>query len=448
MNLYKNAFKTRWLPLMLLLILATAAFGVSAQDAQTLTISFPGDPRSETVNALINDFVAMKAEQGVTVEVTINEPTEGYDDQLLLDFSAGVGPDVFSVSAEAMGELVEAGLILPLDDYVAAWEDWANFPSGMQLMGSYNDSAYAIMYVTDTRVLFYRNDVFEAAGLPVPWNPTSWEEIFAAAEQIQTNVPDVIPMMVESGTIWGEGTTIDGFFMLFKGIGGELIDAADGKWIVESPALLESFRFYERMFGEDYAAAEPFMEPEPWVFYLQEGLAQGNVGFGVVVSVFWDLVAPDSTWAPVENRDELIGWAPMPSKEPGAGVNGWDFVGMGGGWGWAIGAETQNPELAWEFLQYMGSAENISRYIDGVGGVPSRSDAETSDFNMAIAEQVLPYQSFRPGDPNYPRVSEQIQIATERILLGEATAEEAMALFAEAVEGIVGADNVKRLPLE
>jgi multiple sugar transport system substrate-binding protein len=121
---------------------------------------------------------------------------------------------------------------------------------------------------------------------------------------------------------------------------------------------------------------------------------------------------------------------------------------MGGGWGWAIGADTENPELAWELLQYMGSAENISRYIDGVGGVPSRSDAETSDFNMAIAEQVLPYQSFRPGDPNYPRVSEQIQIATERILLGEATAEEAMALFAEAVEGIVGADNVKRLPLE
>jgi multiple sugar transport system substrate-binding protein len=438
----------RLLPLMLLLALVAGTFGVSAQETQTLTISFPGDPRSATVNALIADFVAMKAEQGITVEVTINEPTEGYDDQLLLDFSAGVGPDVFSVSAEAMPELVQAGLILSLDDYVAAWEDWANFPPGMQLMGSVEDSVYAVMYVTDTRVLFYRTDVFEQAGLPVPWSPTSWEDIFAAAEQIKTNVPDVIPMMVEAGTIWGEGTTIDGFFMLFKGAGGDLIDPVDGKWIVESPAMLDAFSFYERMFSEGYSQPEPFMEPEPWVFYLQEGMAKGKVGMGVVVSVLWDLVAPDSTWAPIENRDEVMSWTPMPAREPGAGVNGWDFVGMGGGWGWAIGADTQNPELAWEFVQYMTSAENVSRYIDGVGGVPSRSDAETSDFNMAIAEQVLPYQSFRPGDPNYPRVSEQIQIATERILLGEATAAEAMALFAEAVEGIVGADNVKRIAVE
>lgn len=434
--------------LLLLLIIFTAAFSVSAQETQTLTISFPGDPRSDTVNALIDSFVEMKAEQGVTVTVEVNEPTEGYDDQLLLDFSAGVGPDVFSVSAEAIPELVEAGLIMPLDDLLADWSEWENFPPGMQLMPSVDGSTYAVMYVTDTRVLFYRTDIFEQAGLPVPWQPTSWEDVFAAAEQIKTNVPDVIPMMVESGTIWGEGTTIDGFFMLLKGAGGELLDPTDGKWIVESPAILQSLEFYERMFGEEYAAPEPFMEPEPWVFYLQEGIAEGNVGMGVVVSVLWDLVAPDSDWAPIENRDDVLAWTPMPAREPGAGVNGWDFVGMGGGWGWAISADTDNPELAWEFVQFMSSAENIARYIDGVGGVPSRSDAETSDFNMAIAEQVLPYQSFRPGHPDYPRVSEQIQIATERILLGEATAAEAMALFAEAVEGIVGADNVKRLPLE
>jgi hypothetical protein len=96
----------------------------------------------------------------------------------------------------------------------------------------------------------------------------------------------------------------------------------------------------------------------------------------------------------------------------------------------------------------MTSADSVSRYTGVIGSVPARVDAPTSDFNAALAEQVLPYQSFRPGDENYNRVSEQIQIATERILLGEATAAEAMAQFAEAVEGIVGAENVKRLPLE
>lgn len=445
-------FRQRKFMVMGLVVLALSAMlsvaAVFAQDEVELTISFPGDPRSETVNDLIDQFVAMKAEEGVTVNVTINEPTEGYNDQLLLDFSAGVGPDVFSISAETIPEYVASDLIAPLDDLVAEWDGWDQFPQGMKDMPALNGSVYAIMYNTDTRVLFYRMDVLEAAGVELPFEPTSWEDIFAAAEAIQANVDDVIPMEVESGTIWGEGTTMDGFFMLFRGAGGQLLDPEDGKWVVESPALLEAFSFYERMFGDGLSAAEPFMEPEPWVFYLQEGLANGDVGMAVAVNVVWGLYAPEGPWG-IENRDEVLSWTPMPALESGAGINGQDFVSMGGGWGWAISSTTENPELAWEFVQFMSSADSITQYTQGVGGIPTRLDAAVDDDHVAaITEQVMPYQSFRPLSVHYNRVSEQIQIATERIMLGEATAQEAMELFAEAVTEIVGEDNVKRLPLE
>ena len=432
---------------LLPLLLALGLTLVVAQ-AQTLTVSFPGDPRSETVNALIDAFIAAKAAEGVEVEIVVNEPTEGYNDQLLLDFSAGVGPDVFSISAETIPEYVAAGLIMPLDDLVAAWDGWAQFPQGMKDMPSMGGSVYAIMYNTDTRVLFYRTDVLEAAGVGVPFAPTSWAEIFDAARTIQANVPDVIPMEVESGTIWGEGTTMDGFFMLFRGAGGQLLDPADGKWVVESPAILDAFGFYETMFGEGYSAAEPFMEPEPWVFYLQEGLANGDVGMAVVVNVVWGLYGEGGPWA-IDGRDEVLAWTPMPAREPGAGINGLDFVSMGGGWGWAMSSDSDQADLAWEFIRFMTSADSIATYTASVGGIPTRLDAAVDDDHVAaITDQVMPYQSFRPLSADYNRVSEQIQIATERIMLGEATAAEAMALFAEAVEGIVGADNVKRLPLE
>lgn len=434
--------------LVLVIALLASLMGIGmAQNDASLTISFPGDPRSETVNALIDAFVEMKAEEGVTVEVTINEPTEGYNDQLLLDFSAGVGPDVFSISSETIPEYVASDLIMPLDDLVAEWDEWSNFPPGMQDMPSMNGSVYAIMYNTDTRVLFYRIDVLEAAGIEMPFAPTSWEEIFAAAAAIQENT-DVIPMEVESGTIWGEGTTMDGFFMLFRGAGGTLLDPEDGKWIVESPAILDAFTFYETMFGDGYSLAEPFMEPNPWDFWLVNGLSNGDVGMAVVVNVVWGLYAPDGPWA-IENRDEVLAWTPMPAREPGTGMNGLDYVGMGGGWGWGISSTSENPELAWEFVQFMSSADSISTYSAGVGGIPTRLDASADDDHVtSITEQVMPYQSFRPLSPDYNRVSEQIQIATERIMLGEATAAEAMAMFAEAVEEIVGSDNVKRLPME
>ena len=33
------------------------------------------------------------------------------------------------------------------------------------------------------------------------------------------------------------------------------------------------------------------------------------------------------------DRDEVVGWAKIPAREPGAGINGQDFVSMSGGSG-------------------------------------------------------------------------------------------------------------------
>ena len=406
---------------------------------QSLTVSFPGDNRQAVMTQIIDSFIAKKAREGTIVDITINQPTEGYNDQVLLDFSAGVGPDVFSLSAESIPEFVTSDYLLPIDDRVSGWDEWGNFPSGMQQMTTYNGQTYGVMYDTDTRLLYYRTDVFEQAGLPVPWTPFTWEDVLGAAAQIRDTVPGVVPMEVQSGTVWGEATTVGGFLMLFQGAGGTLLDTTDNKWVVESPEMLETFRFYDRMFADGLSNADWFMEPEPWVPYLQEGFANGNVGIIVSGSWMWGLYDPTSEWAPVAERDTLIGWAPMPARAPGEAVNGQDYIGLGGGWGWMISKQSQNPDLAWEFVQFMTSADSVSRYTGVMGSIPSRSDAATdNEFYAALAQEVLPYQSFRPSHPDYNRVSAEIQIATERIMLDEATPEEAMAQFATAVEALVG----------
>jgi multiple sugar transport system substrate-binding protein len=436
--------KRSFLFLILLLSMNVPAF--QAQTQETLVVSFPGDLRSETVHALIDDFVAFEAAQGVSVNVTLNEPTEGYEDQLLLDFGAGISPDVFAISPNSMAEFAGAGLMLPMDEYLANWDEWSNFPQAVQEMTVINGVNYGVMHVTDSRVLWYRIDVLENAGIEIPWNPTSWEDIFAAAEMIKASSPDVVPLEVQAGTLWGEGTTIDGFLMLYGGAGGVLFDPSDQKWVVGSDALLQAFQFYISMFQLELSIPEPFLEPEPWVQFLQERLPEGELGIALGISALHELYAPDSSWAPIANRDEVLAWAPMPAREPGAAVNGWDFISYGGGWSWAVAADTENPDLAFDFVQYMSSADGVARFAASLGGIPTRTDVVTSEFNDGLIEQVLPYQSFRPSHEDYARVSEQIQIATERILLGETDAQIVMDLFAQGVIEIVGEENTKTLP--
>ncbi len=417
----------------------------AATAQQTLTVSFPGDNRQEAMQQIIDSFIAKKAGEGVLVTIQTNQPTDGYYDQVLLDFSAGVGPDVLSLSAEGIPEFVSADYLQPLDDRLAAWEGWANFPAGMQEMPRYNGSTYAVMYDTDTRLIYYRTDLFAQAGLPVPWNPTSWDDVLGAATQLRDMTDIPYPMMIQSGSVWGEATTISGVLMLLHGAGGTLLDTADRKWVVESPELLNSLKFYENVFVNGLSNADIFMEPEPWVPYLQEGFPNGQVGLFIGESFFWGLYAPEGAWG-MANRDEVVGWAPMPAQTPGTALGGRDFIGVGGGWGWSMAKGSQNPELAWEFIQFMTSADSISRYTNAMGSIPARSDAPSDEaFYVELGEAVLPYQSFRPADPDYALVSEQIQLATDKIMLGQATADVAMQEFAAAVEGLLGADKVKRV---
>ncbi len=62
------------------------------------------------------------------------------------------------------------------------------------------------------------------AGLAVPWEPKTWDDILAAARTIKAKVPGVTPFNVYSGKGAGEGATMQGFEMLLYGTKHTLYD--------------------------------------------------------------------------------------------------------------------------------------------------------------------------------------------------------------------------------
>ncbi len=96
---------------------------------------------------------------------------------------------------------------------------------------------------------------------------------------------------------------------------------------------------------------------------------------------------------------------------------------------------SRDAQRAWELIQpRINFRDDVP-----VGGDPVMS---------AMAEALLPLTTVRPMLPDYPQISYEAQLMTERAVSGEMSPEEAMAAFAEAVTELVGEDNVITIPVE
>src|SRR5581483_1908208 len=104
------------------------------------------------------------------------------------------------------------------------WEGWGHIPDNIQALLKYKNERYGIPTGTDARAIWFRKDIFQKAGLPEDWQPTSWDDILTAARTIKQAMPDVTPIQLNAGTAMGEATTLQGWYMVFLGTGNNVYD--------------------------------------------------------------------------------------------------------------------------------------------------------------------------------------------------------------------------------
>lgn len=400
----------------------------------------------------IRDYVIPTFEEahpGVTVELAeFGGSDEQLKEQYALDLSVGAGADVMAFDGFWVPEFVESGSLKPLSEVspaAANWEGWSHIPEGLQAVMSFNGERYGIGLGTDYRMLFYRKDLLEQAGVENAdnWQPTSWEELLDAARKVKEALPDSAPLQINAGTAMGEATTMQGYYPLLLGTGHFLTDE-DGNWIVRSQGILDALNLYKTIYVDE-------MLGDPRLQLLQEGRNQsfanfrdGNTAILLEGDYFYrGPTAPDQEFA-VENRDEVMGWAKIPAEEPGMGFRGQDFVTISGGTGYVINPNTDNPDLAWELLATMNSKEALMAYQEIQPRIQVRDDVPVPDspFLTETAEALAPLTTARPNLAVYPEVSYEAQLMTERVVSGEMTPEEAMDAYAQAVTELVGEENV------
>ncbi|TDD70693.1 extracellular solute-binding protein [Jiangella aurantiaca] len=424
----------------------------------TLTItdnSIVGGKNSEgatwITDYVIPEFIAMQEEKGVDVTIEFEEngvDDEDYKTKIALDLQSGAGGDIISIDGIWTGEFAEAGYIAPLSDVagdaVEEWDGWDQIPEAVQQSMTFDDQAYGIPVGTDGRVIYFNKELFAQAGLPEDWQPTSWDEILEAARALK-QIEGVTPLQINAGVPMGEATTMQGFLPLLVGTGEEIW--ADDTWTGATEGVTQVLDFYAQVYGEEQLG-DPLLQQEAQgrdtSFQL---FASGQLGMLIEGDYLWrSVINPDGGIAPMTNRDQVVGWAKIPAREPGAGINGQDFVSMSGGTGRVINPNTEFPQQAWELLTFMNSPEAFEALIAGGGArITPRDDvnaqALAGDPLMSfIAEEVLPITAYRPALAIYPQVSVALQNATAAVAAGTPP-EEAADAYQSELEGIVGDDG-------
>ena len=402
---------------------------------------------------VIPEFTKQQKAKGVNA--TVKFDGTGVDDgeykaKIALDFNTDIGGDIVELDGIWLGEFAQGGQVRPLDDVVGkdkvdAWDGWGQIPDAVQKLGEFDGKRYGIPVGTDGRVIFFNKKLFQQVGLPADWQPTSWDDITAAAVSLK-QLPGVTPIQLNAGTAMTEATTMQGVLPLLAGTGAEIYQ--DGKWQGATQNIKDVLDLYKQVYagnlGDPLLAQEAKGRDKSF-----EEFAQNKIGMLFESDYFWrSVVDPTVGVAKMADRDTAVGWAKIPAKAPGAGVGGQDFVSMSGGSIRVVNPKSKYPQQAWELLQFINSAQATKARLGDTAQITQRQDVNADVLKNDpmlnfVAEDVLPITRFRPGLADYPKVSTALQQATADIVAGKSV-DEAAAAYQDALIKAVGEDNVAK----
>ncbi|MBP1993328.1 ABC transporter substrate-binding protein [Paenibacillus eucommiae] len=300
----------------------------------------------------------------------------------------------------------EDDLLLPMDELISP-ELKEKFYESLYDVGVMDSKVYALPFGATIRALFYNKDLFEKAGVSEP--PATWDELIQTSKKIK-----------EATGIDGFGlpmTTFEGqayFSYFIWGNGGAW--KKDGEWVLNSPENVEAVEFLA-----DLVHKHKITNPEPTAINRDELHKVFGAGkLGMMISPNY-LTAILKSEAPDLNYD----LGAIPVKEGIAPINlgVQDFM--------MVFKSVKHKEEVGKFLEYFYEDKNYEAFMVSQGFLPGTKTvgASMSEKDPQVKEFVeqLPLAKFYPlTDPKFAEMRLEVIHAVQKVLLKEATAQEAL----------------------
>jgi lactose/L-arabinose transport system substrate-binding protein len=368
--------------------------------------------------------------------ITLNyvpRPTPDTNQQILLSATAGSGfPDISVVQDHYVKRYAEFGILADITDFLTPYR--ADFPSYKLDLTAVNDRLYAVPWDGVPVAVFYRRDVFEAAGVDAESIET-WEDFLQAGETIleATGVP-----MLYMSKAQLDGSLFSAMVRQ-QGIG---ILAEDGTVLLDKdPRHLEVLNYMGRLWETGVAA-----DIYAWDDAGQRAIADGKVA--TVINEVWMGGVLSGQMAP--EADGQWGVFELPAWEAGGGR----AVGAGGSY-LAVFESSENKEAALAYVEFhVLNAENQLEVFKAADIFPSL----TTTYDSPFFQEGVPYfadQKVRAlfaevngaipttgsaeiFDSTYGEMMDLLVPELQSFAVGQKTAEEALATAAQLIRERTG----------
>ncbi|WP_408993274.1 extracellular solute-binding protein [Streptomyces sp. 1268] len=319
-----------------------------------------GDGRTTVDVWLMRDSVSAQFQKEFTADFERRHPTidvkiqiqewDGIGQKITAALASNDAPDVIEAGNTQVAQYAESGGLLDLSDRKDELngEDWL---SGLAEPGSYEGKQYGIPYYAANRVVIYRTDLFEKAGVDAAGIKTREQWIDATTKLNKGGTQGIyLPGQMWyalAGFIWDEG--------------GDLAAESGGKWsgALDTPEALRGMEFYEQLQALGKGPKDSDEDDPPQA----EVMAQGQVA--QVIST------PGGANVIAENNPELKGklaFFPIPGKTadaPGAVFTGGSDL--------VVPAAAAHPDEAVTFIKELTGDTWQKKLAVAMSYVPNRT---------------------------------------------------------------------------
>lgn len=396
---------------------AVLATPVAAEEISVFLIPSP------SATAIQSFIPAFTEKTGITVNVTEVPYGEAHQ-KLLLSVQQGQGQyDVAQFDNTFLAPYGAAGTMLPLDQQIAASAEYdiADFEQGQQDYGKYDGQTLGLTLSTEPMIQWYRTDIYEELGLKPA---TTWDEYKANAKAIQESGK-------AAGNILGWGPNSSWWFMtLVWSFGGQLYDA-DLNPTVNSKEAVAAMQFFKDMLAYAPDGAITASGDDVTNKFLST-----DIGAMIQYSGYWGMALDPNSNMHVGK----IGTTKMPMGTA-------DTTHLAG-WNIGIPKDAQNPEAAWQFLEFVLGKSNSVDYLKAGAAAIGRKSISTNEELLALHPYLpllnIPVESRIERYPQirvWPEMEKAILDAMPAMLNGEVEIQAGLDALNETLKPILAAER-------